>query len=204
MNKWTKLADEKTLQKTIIALKSNNINAVAVVDVLDAKQKVLELIPKNSEVMTMTSVTLDAIGIPKEINESENYISVRKKLMSFNSKTPTPEMQKLGAAPEYAIGSVHAVTEDGKIVIASNTGSQLAAEVYGASHVIFVVGTQKIVKNLDEAMKRVFEHSLQLESERAKKAYGVKESAVNKLLIINKEINSFRINLVFVKQNLGF
>ena len=152
----------------------------------------------------MTSVTLDKIGISKEINESGNYNSVRKKLMTMDRKTQGKEMQKLGAAPEYAIGSVHAVTEDGKILVASNSGSQLPAYVYSSNNVIFVVGTQKIVKNLNDAFKRIYEYTLPLESERAKKAYGVPGSFVSKILIINREINPGRIKLIFVNEVLGF
>jgi len=112
-------------------------------------------------------------------------------------------MQKLGAAPEYAVGSVHAVTEDGKVIIASNTGSQLPAYAYGSAHVIWVVGTQKIVANLEQGLKRIYEYVLPLESERLKKVYGV-ESNVSKLLIINKEIAPNRLTLILVKQKLGF
>ncbi len=99
---------------------------------------------------------------------------------------------------------MHAVTEDGKVLIASNSGSQLPAYAYGSGHVIWVVGAQKIVKNLDEGIKRIYEHSLPLESERARKAYGVPGSAVNKLLIINKEIIPGRITMILTKEKLGF
>ena len=202
--KWDGLANEQTIKRTIEALKKNGINAELVKNVDEDRKKVFSLIPKKAEVMTMTSVTLDSLGIAKEINESGKYNSIRNKLNKMNRKNQEKEMQKLVAAPEYAIGSVHAVTENGEVVVASNTGSQLPAYVYGSSKVIWVVGTQKIVKNIDEAMKRVYEYSLKLESERAKKAYGVPGSSVNKLLVINKENNEGRINIVFVNENLGF
>ena len=97
---------------------------------------------------------------------------------------------------------MHAVTEDGKVIIASATGSQLPAYAYGSSHVIWVVGSQKIVKDLDEGMKRVYEYVLPLENERAKKAYG--GSSINKLLIFNKEGTAGRITMIIVKEKLGF
>ena len=153
--------------------------------------------------MTMTSVTLEMIGISKEIEESGRFNSIKKKLLSMDRKTHGREMQKLGAAPEYAIGSVHAVTEDGEILIASNSGSQLPAHSYGSDKVIFVVGAQKIVKNIDEGMKRIYEHSFPLEDERAMKAYGM-HSGVNKILIINKEFQPARIKVIFVKEKIGF
>jgi len=151
----------------------------------------------------MSSVTLDTIGISKEIMESGRFDAVKKKLMIMDRKTQNSQMQKLGAAPDWAVGSVHAATENGEIIIASQSGSQLPAYSAGSSHVLWVVGTQKIVKNLDAGFRRIYEYVLPLESERAKKAYG-KESAVNKLLIINKEAKPGRISLIFVNEVLGF
>ncbi|MBI5151301.1 MAG: LUD domain-containing protein [Candidatus Pacebacteria bacterium] len=202
---WDVVADEQIIQKTIQALENNEIHAVVVNTGKEAKEKALELIPNGSEVMTMTSVTLDSIGVSEELNKKDGkYTSVRDKLYAMDRKTQHQEMNRLGTAPEYAIGSVHAVTEDGQVLIASNTGSQLPAYVYGASHVIWVVGAQKIVKNMNEGMKRIYEYTLPLESERAKKAYGVPGSAVNKILIINKEVQKGRISLIFVREKLGF
>jgi hypothetical protein len=113
------------------------------------------------------------------------------------------EMVKLGATPEYMVGSVHAVTEDGTVVIASNTGSQLAGYVASAAHVVWVVGVQKIVPNLDEAIKRIYEYTLPLEDERVLQAYGI-NSNVSKLLIVHKEVMPGRTTMILVKENLGF
>ena len=153
----------------------------------------------------MTSVTLDTIGLSEEINKADSrFRPLRDKLYAMDRNTQVQEMNRLGAAPEFVVGSVHAVTEDGHVLIASNTSSQLPAYSFGALHVIWVVGAQKIVKNTDEGIKRVYEHSLPLESERAKKAYGVPGSAVNKILIINQEVQPGRVKLILVKENLGF
>lgn len=192
--KFGQLADDETIQRTIAALKSNGIEAVIVENAEQAKQKVFEIIPAGAEVMNMTSVTLDSVSILKEILESGRYSPVRDKLK---------ENPKLGSAPDWAIGSVHAVTEDGSVFVASATGSQLPAYAYGASHVIWVVGAQKLVKNLDEAMKRLYEYALPLEDERARKVYGM-GSGVNKVLIVNKEKSPGRISMVIVKEKLGF
>ena len=180
---FDQLKDLQTVEKTIAALKSNGITAYCVETGATAKKKVLELIPQGAEVMTMTSVTLETIGLVKEINESGKFDSVRNKLKSLNRETQSAAMRKIGAAPEWAVGSVHAVTENGEVVIASNTGSQLAAYAYGAQHVIWIVGMQKIVKNRDEALQRIDEYALPLENERAKKAYGI-GSNVSKLLMV--------------------
>lgn len=203
MSKWEDLADEKTIERTAAALKANGIEVFIAENGEDAKKKVLEVIPEGADVMDMTSTTLDTIGMSKEIQDSGKFNSVRKKLMSMNRDTQGSEMRKLGAAPEWTVGSVHAVTEDSKMLIASASGSQLPAYAYGSSHVIWVVGTQKIVKNLDEGLKRIYEYTFPLEDERAKKAYGV-GSGVNKILIVNKEKIAGRITIIFVKEKLGF
>lgn len=203
MDQWNQLTDKPTVDKTITALRENGIEAFFVDNKQSASEKILNLIPKGAEIMNMTSVTLEIISTTKEINESGNYNSVRNKLNSMDRSTQGLEMQKMGAAPEWVIGSVHAVTQDGSVLIASNTGSQLPAYVYGSSHVIWVVGTQKIVKDTDEGIKRIYDYVLPLESERAKKAYGT-GSNVSKLLIINKEVKPDRITLIFVNEVLGF
>lgn len=200
--KWNILAKKESVEKTIAALKANNIDAVFVKSGAEARNKVLEMIPQNAEVMNMTSVTLDTIGVPKELNESGKFNSVRMKLM--DKATSAREKKRLGAAPEWTVGSVHAVTENGEVMVASNTGSQLPAYVYGADHVIWVVGAQKIVKNLEDGRKRIYEYVLPLESERAKKAYGVSGSFVSKLLIVEKEVQPGRISMILVGEVLGF
>lgn len=203
MGKWDQLADSAAIERTMEALKQNGITAYFAQTGEDARKKALELIPKGAQVMTMTSVTCDAIGLSKEINESGNYLSVRNKLNSMDRSTQGAEMQKLGAAPDWAVGSVHAVTEQGSLLIASATGSQLPAYAYGASHVLWVVGAQKIVKNMDEAYKRLYEYTFPLENERAKKVYGM-GSNVSKVLAINKEFAPNRLTLIFVNEVLGF
>jgi L-lactate utilization protein LutC len=202
-NDWTQIPTQEIIDKTVASLKANGIEALIVTTGEEAKKKVFELLPEKAEVMTMSSVTLKTIGLTAEINESGKYNSLKKKLASMDRATQSLEMQKLGAAPEWTVGSVHAVTEDGKVVIASNTGSQLGAYAYAAPHVIWVVGAQKLVKDLDAAMNRIYNYTLKRESERLQKIFGV-PSNVSKLLIINKEIRPGRITLIIVKEALGF
>lgn len=204
MSQWNKLADTESLNRVVAALKENGIEPEVVETAGEAKKRILELIPQGSEVMTMTSQTLEASGISSEINTSGKYDSVRERFNSLGQDSNHREMKKLGAGPQYCIGSVHALTEDGHCLIASATGSQLPAYAYGSDKVIWVVGTQKVVKNTEDGIKRVYEYVLPLESERAKKAYGVPGSAVNKLLIFNKEFTPGRVTLILVKEKLGF
>jgi hypothetical protein len=121
----------------------------------------------------------------------------------MDSTTQKKEMKRLGSVPDWIIGGAHAVTQEGHLLIASYTGSQLAAEVYGAEKVIYVMGTQKIVKDDDEAVLRIYEYVLPLEDARLMKLHGA-HSSVNKLLIINREVTPERMTVILVKEMLGF
>ena len=201
--RYAKLATDRQIQKTIKNLKSNGFGAELAGSGQEANKRVVNLIPKGAEVFTMTSQTLEAISLNREINDSGRYQSVRQKLNSMDKNTQGREMAKLGATPDYVVASVHAVTLDGHLLIASNTGSQISSETYAAGKVIFVAGTHKIVKDMQEGIKRIYEYSYPLEDERAQKAYGV-HSGVNKILIINKEIMSERTTVILVGEKLGF
>ena len=206
--KYTQLASKESVEKTKAALEKNGFTVILAETGTEAKAKALELIPTGSEVLTMTSATLQDIGLAKELNESGNYDSIRLKLTAMmGDKTKSREQKRLGAAPEYATGSVHAVTEDGKVYVASNTGSQLGAYLYASDHVIWVVGTQKIVPNSEIAFKRIWEHSLPLESARARVAYNLPEtfnSSPRKIAEFNSEGTAGRITIILVNKVLGF
>lgn len=205
MNKFDELADSTIIEKTAQALNSNGIEAIVVENGEEAKKKTLGILPEGTEIMTMVSATLDTISLSTEINQEDGkYKPVRDKLYAMNRETQVKEMKSLGSTPDWAIGSVHAITEDGQILVASATGSQLPAYAYGAINVLWIAGGQKIVKNLEEGLKRIYEYVLPLESERAKKAYGAPGSSVNKILIINKEPQQGRIKVILVKEKLGF
>lgn len=197
-NSYATLASDEAVQKTMLALKKNGIDSFVFNSDKEVRKKISELIPEQSEVMNMRSLTLETLGADKEIMNSGKYNSVRNKLKAIDQNTK----RILVSVPDYSIGSVHAVTETGEILIASATGSQLAAYAYGSGKVIWVVGTQKIVKDQSEGMKRIKEYCLPLEDERAKKAYN-QPSKIGKTLIIASETPG-RLTLLFIKQKIGF
>ncbi len=199
---YTTIPNDEMIEATKVALEKNGFTVLIAENGEDAKRKALELMAPQSEVMTMTSVTLDTVGLAVAINESGKFNATRSKLM--DKTVSVREKKRFGGGPEFTVGSVHALTADGQVVIASNTGSQLGAYAYGADHVIWVVGAQKITENLDAGLKRVYDYVLPLESERAKKAYGAAGSNVSKLLIVSKEVTPSRITIIIVKEALGF
>lgn len=202
---FDQLATPEILSKTVEALKNNNIDVLLATSSEDAKNKVLSLVPLGAEVMTMQSMTVNGLGLPEIFNDSGKYNSVKAKLKTMNRETQSLEMQKLGAAPEWTVGSVHAVTEAGQVIVVSNTGSQLPAYVYASAHVIWVVGTQKIVPDIATGLQRINDYILPKESKRLSDALGKPiQSNVSKILIFNKEVKLNRITLIFVPEIIGF
>jgi hypothetical protein len=201
-DRFTTLPDEHTLAATVTALEEHGFS-VEVVDDLDAaRQAVLARIPRGSSVMTNTSVTLADTGIADAVNENGHYESARARMAGLDFATQLQEMKAIGGQPDYALGSVHAVTRDGTLVIASASGSQLASYAWGAANVIFVVGAQKLVPTLEAARERLYSHSLVLEDARAVVAYG-QHSTVGKILEIHSELPG-RIHIVLIRQAVGY
>jgi hypothetical protein len=201
-DRFTALPDEQTLAETVVALEEHGFS-VEVVDDLDAaRAAVLARIPQGSSVMTNTSVTLNDTGIADAINDGGPYESARNKMFALDFATQAKEMKVIGGQADWALGSVHAVTRDGTLVIASASGSQLASYAWGAASVIFVVGAQKLVPDLAAAHQRIYQHSLPLEDARAQAAYG-QHSSVGKVLEIHQELPG-RIHIVLIRQPVGF
>lgn len=204
MKNWTQIPDDTAIETTATQLAKHGMHVIITDTKEEAVEKIVGLVPKGAEVMTMTSETLETLGVPALINDSGEYNSVRAQLMKMDRATDGLAMQKLGAAPEWTIGSVHALTQDGKVLVASNTGSQLSAYAYASPHVVWVVGAQKIVKDLGEAHARLENHTLPLENERVQKAYGMPHSDIRKTLVFNSEGTPNRITIIIVKEILGF
>ena len=202
-DRFTTLPDEQTLAETVVALEEHGFS-VEVVDDLDAaRAAVLARIPQGSSVMTNTSVTLAETGIAEAVDDGGGrWESARNAMFALDFATQAQEMKAIGGQPDYALGSVHAVTADGTLVIASASGSQLASYAWGAANVIFVVGAQKLVPTLAAAHERIYQHSLPLEDARAQVAYG-QHSQVGKILEIHQELPG-RIHLVLIRQPVGF
>ncbi len=200
--RFTALPDAQELAATVVALEEHGFSVEVVNGPDDARTAVLARIPAGSTVMTNTSVTLTETGIADAINDGGPYESARNKMFALDFETQVQQMKAIGGQPDYALGSVHAVTHDGTLVIASASGSQLASYAWGAANVIFVIGAQKLVPGLDAARERIYQHSLKLEDARAQAAYG-QHSYVGKILEIHQELPG-RIHIVLVRQPLGY
>jgi acyl-CoA hydrolase len=201
-DRFTTLPDDETLARTVVALEEHGFGVDVVDDLESARDAVLALIPEGSTVMTNTSVTLQETGIADAINSEGRYDSARNRMLALDFATQVQEMKAIAGQPDYALGSVHAITRDGTLVIASASGSQFGSYAWGAAHVIFAVSTDKLVPDLDAARERIYEHSLKLEDARALAAYGM-NSRVGKILEIHQE-DPGRIHVVLIRRPVGF
>jgi hypothetical protein len=197
------VADDASVKRATAALEANGITVLRAADHAEARRIVMDLIPEGAQVLHGASQSLEVAGIIDAVEKSGRYEHLRPRLRSMDRKTQADEIRRLGAAPDVMLGSVHAVTETGSLITASMGGSQLGPYASGAGRVILVVGTQKIVSDLDEGLRRVNDYAFLLEDARAQLAYGI-HSAVNKVLIINREVVPGRITVVFVDEVLGF
>jgi histidinol dehydrogenase len=199
---FARLASDAQIATAIAALTTKGMAAEVVATSAEARSRVLDSLPEGAQVYTSMSRTLDTLGLSEDINNSPRYNSLRTQLKTVNRQTQASEWRRLVSNPEYVVGSVHAITEQGQVLIASASGSQLASYVFGAGHVIWVVGAQKIVSDLSEGFRRIREYSYPLENERMHALNGTRSFAAKTLLIEGERPG--RISLLLVKEALGF
>ncbi len=200
---FDRLASDEQIAATQEALNAHNIQTVVVDTGEEARDYVLGLIPEGAEVYQGASRTLELIGVTKEIEESGRYVAVRPLSRKLDRIKQNREWRKLISAPDFVLGSVHAVTAQGQVLVASGGGSQIGPYAFGAGTVIWVVGAQKLVPTLADGLRRIEEHALPLEFERMRAATGY-GTRVNQILIVNGSLQPNRFKMVIVKQNLGF
>ncbi|MCC6792315.1 MAG: LUD domain-containing protein [Thermomicrobiales bacterium] len=199
---FAELAPREIVSKVAVALEANGFNAVVVENAGQAREAVLALLPEDAEIFEASSTSLEAIGVIDEIN-SGRYRPIRPRLMELYAQGDRPGMRRIAAAPDVMLGSVQAVTERGEVIVGSGSGSQLGPYAYTAGSVIWVVGAQKIVRDLDEGMRRLREYSLPLEDVRSQAVYGFR-GMLNKILILNREPLPGRTTVILVNEALGF
>lgn len=194
---------EARVARAAAALEANGISVRRAADAGQAREMVLAMIPEGAAVHQGSSQTLEVTGITAAIEGLGRFQAIRSRIRNMDRTTQADDIRRLAAAPDVMLGSVQAVTETGSLIAASYLGSQLGAHAFGAGRVILVVGAQKIVANLDEGMRRITEYAFPLESARTQAVYRT-ASAVNKVLIVHREVVADRITVVLVSEAVGF
>ena len=199
---FTDPAPAQRLERAAAALTAHNFAVEILDDAAAARTRITDLIPAGATVFTGASETLRLSGIEEDINKSGRYDSLKSR-PALDRATQRNEIWAALSTPDVSVGSVAAVTETGSLVVASASGSQLPGYAGGAARVIWVVGAQKVVADLNAALRRVEEHCLPLESDRAMRVYG-QPSAVNRVLILNAEPEPGRGIVLLLRQAIGF
>jgi hypothetical protein len=200
---FTEPAPAQSLARAADALAAHGFTVEILDDAAAARARIEDLIPGDASVVTGASETLRLSGIDEDINTSGRYRTVKSRAQSMDRTTDRREIWRLIASSDVIVGSVHAVTETGSLVIASASGSQLPGYAGAAARAIWVVGAQKVVPDLSTAMRRVEDHCLPLESARAQAAYG-QPSAINRLLILNAEPEPGRGIVLLLREAVGY
>jgi len=200
---FSQVASREDILAVAAALEGNGITCTLVDSAEEARAAVRSILPVGAEVYNNTSRTLEVVGVAEDIERSGQYQPLRLRFYQMDREMQRREMRQLSASPDWLVGSAHAVTKEGSLLIASASGSQLGPIVSGAGHVVLVVGGQKIVRDFDTGLRRIYEYCFPLEDLRARQAYGV-PSGVNNVLVINQAVAPGRITTVLVNESLGF
>lgn len=203
-DKWTTPASEEVLADTIKNLNGHNFAVTLVNTKEEALAKIKEILPETAQVSTASSTTLNEIGFSDYLQSgSHQYDNLSAKTWAEEDNDKRNNLRRQSLTADYVLGSVNAITEDGKLVAVDNTGSRVSAYAFAAKNLILVASTNKIVKNVDEAMTRIKEYIFPLEDARMQQAYGI-GSGYGKWMIMENEVNPERIKLILVKEKLGF
>ena len=183
-------------------LRDRNFEVVIVESAADVKGAVMQRIPEGAKVHSGKSKTLEDSGVFKELMESDRYDFIRRRTMKMDRATQGDEIRRLSAAPDVMLGSVHAVTQAGQLVVTSASGSQIGPYASGAGKLILVVGSQKIVADLDTGFRRIEDYVFPWEDARLREQIGI-GTAITRTLIIERDFRPGRTIIVLVREPIG-
>ena len=195
-------ASEETIQRVARRIRERNIEVVVVDDGDQARKEVLERLPEGAEVHSAKSQTLKDAGIFDTIHDESRYDALRPRYLKMDRKTQAREIRKLIAAPDFMLGSVNAVTEEGILVVTSASAGQMGPYASSAGKVILVVGSQKIVPDLETALRRIHDYVLPWEDTQVRQVLNM-GSFIGKTLLIEREWVDGRMTVILVRQPIG-
>ena len=200
------LASQESIEKTVRELTTNGFQAEVVENKTEALERIKALIPKGASIHNGGSTTLQEIGYIDYLkSDTHGWNNLHANILAEADPEKQGKLRRESAFSDYYLGSVHALSETGEMVIASNTGSQLPHLVFTSPNIILIVGTQKITPTLANAITRLEKYVIPLEDERAMNAY--KSHTMNtKTLILHKEnpMMGRNVKIILVKEQLGF
>jgi hypothetical protein len=183
-------------------LRDRNFEVVIVGSAAEVRDAVMLRIPEGAQVHSGKSKTLEDSGVFKELMESDRYDFIRRRTMKMDRATQGDEIRKLSSAPDVMLGSVHAVTEAGQLVVTSASGSQIGPYASGAGKLILIIGSQKIVPDLDAAFHRIQDYVFPWEDARLREQLGI-GTAITRTLIIERDFRPGRTTIILVREPIG-
>lgn len=201
---WNQMPGQAQVEQTLATLSERNFNPVLVPDRGAALEKLKQIVPAGAEVMTGGSTTLEEIGFIAYLSSKAHpYRNWKDRILAVTDPEKQQDLRRASTTAEYFLGSVQAITRSGQVLGIDATGSRQGGYVFSAKHVIWVVGLNKLVTDLEQALKRIYEHCLPLEDARMKRI-GAPGTFAGKLVVYEKEAVPRRITTVLVGEKLGF
>lgn len=197
------LADANAIRRAVESLSARNMEATVVENSAEALEALKQIVPSGSQVFFSTSETLDAIGYPEFLHKTPDFENLHEQMEAEPDRAKQRELRRLASVAEYYVGSVQAITEDGEILVASSSGSQIGAYAFAAKHLVLVAGTQKLCPTLSDAMDRVRGYTLEMHDQWLA-GRGVGPAPIGKLLIMENESTAGGIQVVLIKEELGW
>jgi hypothetical protein len=195
-------ASEAQVESLAANLRDRNFEVLIVDTAAEVKAAVMERIPAGAQVHSGKSKTLEDAGVFEELMESDRYDFIRRRTQKMDRSTQGDEIRRLSAAPDIMLGSVQAVTEAGQLLFASASGSQIGPLASGAGKLILVIGSQKIVPDLESALRRIREHVMPYEDARLREQMGI-GTKLTRILIIEQDFRPGRTTIVLVRKPIG-
>jgi hypothetical protein len=203
-DRWNRLPDGATLDRTVQAIEARNVQVVRVPTVDAAGEALFDLIPAGAEVMNGSSTTLVEIGYEDLLDRNpKGWRDYHAVITGEDDEERRQALRRRGVTADWFLSGVQAIAETGQLVGCDRTGSRVGAWPFGAAHLVLVSGTNKIVPTLDDALARCWEYALPVEQQRAQRVYGT-SSEIGNVVILEKETDPERVTLVLVGERLGY
>jgi hypothetical protein len=201
---WNKVRDQGAIDRTIAGLRARGFNPVLVENRGEALKKLQQMIPAGAEIMTGSSTTLIEIGFVDLLKDGKHpWRNWKDRILAEKDQAKQMDLRRASTTAEYFIGSVQAITETGQVLGADASGSRQGGYVFAAKHVLWVVGVNKIVLDLDMAFRRLHEYAVPLEDARMKKT-GSQGTYIGKMVVYEREATADRISTILINERLGY
>ena len=204
---------ENQVRRTIENLEKNNLCGIFVNDEAALREKIKQLITEGSTIGIGDSVTLFDAGIIDLLrNGSYDFLDKYKDGITSKEKL---QLYRDNFSADTFLCSTNALTENGELYNIDGNGSRVAPMIYGPEQVIIVAGINKIVRDLDEAGKRVRNYAAPLDAKRLGKKTPCAslgfcvdckspERICNDFVVIRRQRVKDRIKVIIVGKELGY